>query len=73
MMSLRGLIPTSQISTLWWNPPRFQPTLGFVNHVLGPNKSVSFAIALKEGLDVHALAPFRPKILEENDWLKNTG
>ena len=73
IMSLCGLITTSHRSTLWWNPHRFHPPLGFVNQVLDPNKRVSFATSLKEDLEVHALAPSRPKILEETDWLKNIG
>ena len=41
--------------------------------VFGFKKRVFFATALKEDLQVHVLAPFRPKILEETDWLNITG
>ena len=71
MMYLCGLIPTRQRSTLWWNPPRFKLTLGFVKQVLDPKKRVSFTTALKEDLGCHALSPSHPIILEETDWPKN--
>ena len=73
VMSLRGLIPTRKRSILWWNPPRFQPTLGFINQVLDLNKRVSFTTALKEDLEVHALDTSWPRTLEETDWIKNIG
>ena len=71
VISLCGLIRTRHQSTLWWNPPRFQPNLGFISQVLDPNKRVSFTTTLKEDLEVHALYPYFPQNLEGTDWLKN--
>ena len=71
VISLCGIIPTRQQSTLWWNPPMFQPNLGFISQVLDPNKRVSFTTALEKDIEVHALAPSCPKNLEGTDWLKN--